>query len=233
MVSRFPFPIYRERESGNQKHRPGTREEFPDRFPAGMPGRNLGNTVTVSIVPFLPFPFLREREREESGIARAGLLPFLPAIPGGKESGTASPRRHAPLRVGSPRERESRNWPPGRPGRRPQAQQPRGNATDATPSRLAPAPLRRLLPPARHVRCTGGSGARGQSKTRQTPADTPHLGGAHAAARHTSANVPARQPARAGPCLIACQESHPRRSMRVFQHVPSALPDRRPENTPA
>ena len=206
-----------------------------------MPGRNLGKTVTASISPFLPFPFPKEWEREESGIARAGLLPFLPAIPGGKESGTASPRRHAPLRVASPRERESRNWPPERPGRRPQAQQPRGNATDATPSRLAPAPLRRLLPPARHVRCTGGSGARGQSKTRQPPADTPHLGGAHTAARHASANAPcpvssgapSTRPTCAGPprslrrgnthagayaCSSTCRQPYLTGSLRTRRH---------------
>jgi len=171
-----------------------------------MPGRNLGKTVTASISPFLPFPFPKEWEREESGIARAGLLPFLPAIPGGKESGTASPRRHAPLRVASPRERESRNWPPERPGRRPQDQQPRGNATDAThphgwhPLRSVASCLLPGMSAAQEA-----PGREGRARRGRRPLH-PHLGGAHVAARHTSANVPARQPART---LNACSRWSP------------------------
>ena len=110
-----------------------------------------------------------------------------------------------------------------------------------TPSRLAPTPLRRLLPPARHVRCTGGSGARGQSKTRQPPADTPHLGGAHTAARHASANAPcpvssgapSTRPTCAGPprslrrgnthagayaCSSTCRQPYLTGSLRTRRH---------------
>jgi len=134
----FPIPDSRSlyigngnRESGSTVREPGriSRTDSRRECPGGISGiRSRQASFHSSRSHSLGNGNGRNQE-----IARAGLLPFLPAIPGGKESGTASPRRHAPLRVGSPRERESRNWPPGRPGRRPQDQQPRGNATDATP----------------------------------------------------------------------------------------------------